>query len=165
MSHWEVATDADEVHTLLRASDRHQGDRFGSPVPARNPATTESRVRAGVVQVLRHSDRLAAMFTLTWQPPFEEPAGVFPFARTPAYLSRLAVRPDLVTAGSLAGLQCLRRAVGLALEQGADVLRAEANPDLESTVDTMVLLGFSRCDGEFGGDGTPRRVYLQHRLG
>ncbi|WP_410635027.1 hypothetical protein [Amycolatopsis sp. cmx-4-83] len=161
--HWEIATDAAEVHALLCASDQHQGRRFGSPVPARNPATTESRVRAGVVHLLRADDRAAAMFTLTWHPAFEPPTGVFPEAHTPAYLSRLAVHPSL--GSSLAGPQCLRRAVSIARESGADALRAEANPDLESTVDVMVLLGFTRCGPIFGGEGSPRRTYLHHPLG
>ncbi|MGA4878022.1 hypothetical protein [Streptomyces lydicamycinicus] len=161
---WEVAADAGEVHDLLCASDRYQGERFHSPVPQRNPATTESRVRDGLVHLLRVGGAAAAMFTLTRTPAFAEPPGVFPAAANPAYLSRLAVRPDLVAAASLAGPLCLRRAMALARERGADMLRAEANPDIESTVECMTLLGFRRCTTSSGGADGPRRVHLYRSL-
>ncbi|MFF1542315.1 hypothetical protein [Streptomyces sp. NPDC058291] len=161
---WEVATDADEVHELLCASDRCQAERFASPVPRRNPATTEFRVRNGLVHLLRSEGRAAAMFTLTEAPTFDVPPGVFPAARSPAYLSRLAVRPDLVAAASLAGPLCLRRAMALARERGADMLRAEANPDIESTVECMVLLGFRRCAAVPDDDAGPRRIHLYRVL-
>jgi hypothetical protein len=161
---WEVAADADVVHDLLCASDRYQAERFHSPVPQRNPATTASRVRDGLVHLLRVGGAAAAMFTLTRTPAFDEPPGVFPAAANPAYLSRLAVRPDLVAASSLAGPLCLRRAMALARERGADVLRAEANPDIESTVECMTLLGFRRCATSSGGTSGPRRVHLYRTL-
>jgi hypothetical protein len=160
---WEVATDADEVHELLCRSDLYQAERFASSVPRRNPATTEFRVRNGLVHLLRSEGRVAAMFTLTEVPAFEAPPGVFPAARSPAYLSRLAVRPDLAAA-SLAGPLCLRRAMTLARERGADVLRAEANPDLESTVECMVLLGFRRCAAVSDDGAGPRRIHLYRVL-
>lgn len=161
---WEVAADAGEVHELLCASDRYQGDRFHSPVPRRNPATSASLVRDGLVHLLRDGASAAAMFTLTRTPAFEEPPGVFPAAANPAYLSRLAVRPDIVTAASLAGPLCLRRAVALARERGADMLRAEANPDIESTVKCMTLLGFRRCTTSSEETTGPRRVHLYRML-
>lgn len=161
---WEVAADAGEVHELLCASDRYQGERFHSPVPQRNPATTASRVRDGLVHLLRVGGAAAAMFTLTRTPAFAEPPGVFPAAANPAYLSRLAVRPDLVATASLAGPLCLRRAIALARERGADMLRAEANPDIESTVECMALLGFRRCTTSSGGAEGPRRVHLYRVL-
>ncbi|AHH99058.1 GNAT family N-acetyltransferase [Kutzneria albida] len=162
---WEVASNPDEVHELLCTSDRFQAGRFDSPVPTRNPATTAKRVAAGVVHLLRVHDQAAAMFTLTWEPAFEEPSGVFPAARRPAYLGRLAVRPDLAGTGSLAGAQCVRRALSLAREQGADMIRAEANPDLEATVDMLVVLGFTRCEQVFADDTGRRRVHLYQWLG
>ncbi|MEU4849042.1 hypothetical protein [Streptomyces gilvosporeus] len=161
---WEVAADAGEVHDLLCASDRYQGERFNSPVPQRNPATTASRVHDGLVHLLRIGGAAAAMFTLTRTPAFEEPPGAFPAAANPAYLSRLAVRPDLVAAASLAGPLCLRRAMALARERGADMLRAEANPDIESTVECMTLLGFRPCTTSTGGTTEPRRVLLYRVL-
>lgn len=162
---WEVAADPVEVHELLCASDRHQGERFGSPVPSRNPATSELRVHEGAVHLLRGADsRPAAMFTLTTAPAFAEPPGVFPAARAPAYLSRLAVRPDLAASGSLAGVLCVRRAVEVAAERGADALRAEANPDLESTVRMLTLLGFARCGDELRDEDGRRRVHLHRWL-
>ncbi|MCL6297918.1 hypothetical protein [Streptomyces kronopolitis] len=161
---WEVAADAGEVHELLCASDRYQGERFHSPVPRRNPATSASLVHDGLVHLLRDGASAAAMFTLTRTPAFEEPPGVFPAAADPAYLSRLAVRPDLVTAASLAGPLCLRRAIALAGERGADMLRAEANPDIESTVECMALLGFRRCAAPFEETAGPRRIHLYRLL-
>lgn len=161
---WEVAADADEVHELLCLSDRYQGERFRSPVPRRNIATTESLVRDGLVHLMRSDGRTAAMFTLTRVPAFEEPPGVFPRAQAPAYLSRLAVRPDLVAAASLAGPLCVRRAVRLAADSGADVLRAEANPDLAATVDCLELLGFRRCGTVFSDTTGRRRTHLYRPL-
>ncbi|MFE2225792.1 hypothetical protein [Streptomyces kronopolitis] len=161
---WEVAADAGEVHELLCASDRYQGERFHSPVPRRNPATSASLVRDGLVHLLRDGAPAAAMFTLTRTSAFEEPPGVFPAAADPAYLSRLAVRPDLVTAASLAGPLCLRRAIALAGERGADMLRAEANPDIESTVECMALLGFRRCAAASEETAGPRRIHLYRLL-
>lgn len=161
---WEVAADAGEVHDLLCVSDRYQGERFNSPVPQRNPATTASRVDDGLVHLLRVGGAAAAMFTLTRTPAFAEPPGVFPVAANPAYLSRLAVRPDLVAAASLAGPLCLRRAMALARERGADMLRAEANPDIASTVECMTLLGFRRCTTSSVAGAGPRRLHLYRVL-
>jgi hypothetical protein len=161
---WEIASAADEVHELLCTSDRYQAEKFASPVPVRDPDTTRARVRDGLVHLLRQNGRAAAMFTLTDVPAFGEPPGVFPAARRPVYLGRLAVRPDLVADGSLAGALCVRRALSQARQRDADMLRAEANPDLAATVTMLETLGFTRCDQVLeDGDGR-RRVHLYQRL-
>jgi hypothetical protein len=159
-----VASDPDEVHALLCASDRYQAERFRSPAPVRNPATTRSRVLAGAVHLLRDDGRAAAMFTFTDDAQFDEPDGVFPPAHSPRYLGRMAVRPDLASAGSLFGVHCVRHAVHLARQAGADAIRAEANPDLAATVDMLTLLGFQLYGVCRTDDAGRRRVWLQRSM-
>jgi hypothetical protein len=160
---WTIAADAAEVHTLLLASDVHQASRYDLPIPARRLATTARRVAAGEVHVLRHGDEPAAMFTLSDQPPFDEAAAGFPRARRPVYLQRLAVRPSVLRIQPLAGAQCLRRAVETAERAGFDVLRSEANPDLDATWTMLLRFGFEP-QGEHHRDGAVCRAYLQKTL-
>jgi hypothetical protein len=160
---WQVATDSEEVHDLLRACDAYQASQSGTPAPVRRPETTAARVLAGNVHTLRHKGSLAAMFTLTWTAPFEEP-GIYPPASRPGYLCRLAVRPDLLAGGSLLGARCVRKAVELATGGGADELRAEANPDLTQTRELLGHLGFEQCGPVYGDPGGARRVYLRKVL-
>lgn len=161
---WSLADDPDEVHLLLLASDRHSAERYGLPLPRRNRETTKSLVRDGRVHVLREGAETVAMFTLTWQPPYPLTQTGFPERRRPAYLQRLAVRPDRLRAGSLAGVQCVARAVETATAAGADALRSEVNPDLEAVLRLLLALGFVR-HGQPPADGPLRRVYLQRDLG
>jgi hypothetical protein len=160
---WEVATDAAEVHELLCACDRYQAAGTGSPVPSRCLETTERHVRDGAVHVLRR-DGVAAMFTLTREPPFKLVDGSFPAARRPVYLQRLAVRPHLLRAGSFVGIRCVRKAVEVAAADGADALRCEANPDLVATRTLLEALGFRQHGPVYGGPGQARRVYLHKEL-
>lgn len=159
---WEVATDATTVHELLCACDRHTAVP-AAPAPVRNPETTRARVREGAVHLLRHGGQAVATFTLTWSPPFTADPSVFPPARKPAYLGRLAVHPAWLEGGTLAGVQCLRRAGEVARAGGADVLRSEANPDLRSIRALLDLLGFVEHGSAQDPDGR-RRVYLQQVL-
>jgi hypothetical protein len=160
---WSLAHDPDEVFDLLLASDRHAAERHGLPLPRRNREATGFLVGEGRVHVLRQRTELVAMFTLTWQPPYPlEPTG-FPPRHRPAYLQRLAVRPELLRAGSLAGVQCVARAVEVATEGGADALRSEANPDLAEVLRLLLTLGFVRY-GEPPADGPLRRVYLERPI-
>ncbi|EST26303.1 hypothetical protein N566_24160 [Streptomycetaceae bacterium MP113-05] len=141
---WEDAADAVEVHTLLEACDAHQADATGTPRPVRRRETTVALVDGRHVRLLREDGRAVGMFTLTTRLRAEEPPGQ-PHADRPAYLSRLAVAPDLLAAGSPVGVRCVREAIRLAGSLGADALRAEANPDLRGTRAMLASLGFEQC--------------------
>jgi len=160
---WETATDAEEVHALLCACDAYQASPR-APAPQRSKETTRRRVADGAVHLLRGDGELLAMFTLMWSTPFDEPDGVFPPARKPAYMSRLAVNPTLLAQGTVLGGQCYRRALDLAAAGGADVLRVEANPDLEHVLELLRILGFEQ-HGPTLSDGTRHRAFLQKPLG
>jgi GNAT superfamily N-acetyltransferase len=159
---WELATDAETVHALLCACDHHTATPE-APAPTRSFETTAARVRDGSVHVLRRDGEVVAMFTLTWTPPFDAEPDVFPPARKPAYISRLAVRPDHLAQGSVLGAQCLRHAAEVAAAQGADAIRSEANPDLRETLALLGLFGFTEHASRRDPDGRGR-VYLQRRL-
>lgn len=162
--HWELATDAAEVHRLVCACDEHQARLSGTQVPARRSETTEQRVETRSVHVLRHGSEAAATFTLVWEPPFDASLDRFPPASRPAYLQRLAVSPDWLGRDALVGARCLRRAVELATSQGADAIRAEANPDLTDVRELLRLFGFRQCGPPEAAAGLAR-VYVQRALG
>lgn len=159
---WETSSDAAEVHALLCACDAYQATPCAA-APLRNPVTTERRVAEGAVQVLRHDGRAVATFTLSWDAPFSAPPGTFPSATKPAHLGRLAVLPEWLERGALLGVRCVRRALDLARQAGADVVRSEANPDLSRVVAMLRQLGFEEHGAAQSQDGR-RRVYLQKRL-
>ncbi|GAA3728715.1 hypothetical protein GCM10022225_07600 [Plantactinospora mayteni] len=161
---WSLADDPDEVHALLLASDRHWAAGSGLPPPRRDRQATEVAVREGRVHVVREATETVAMFTLAWQPPYPLTPTGFPDRRRPAYLRRLAVRPDRLAAGSLVGVQCVKRAIEVATAAGGDALRSEANPDLVAVLRLLLALGFVRY-GEPPADGPLRRIYLQRELG
>ncbi|MFL6128904.1 MAG: cupin domain-containing protein [Mycobacteriales bacterium] len=161
---WEVATDPAEVHQLLHDSDAHQARQSGSPVPQRQLETTVRHVRDGAVHLLRRDGVAVAMFTLSWSPAFDEDESIFPIAVRAAYLSRLSVAPAALASGSLDGLRCVRRAVELAAEAGADALRCEANPDLAGTRAMLDRLGFVQCGPVHADDRGRRWVYLHRPL-
>ncbi|WP_327178623.1 GNAT family N-acetyltransferase [Streptomyces sp. NBC_01335] len=158
---WEDAADADEVHALLEACDAHQAEATGTPRPVRRPETTAALVAGRHVRLLREDGRAVGMFTLDTRPRAEVPPG-HPRADRPAYLSRLAVAPDHLAAGSLVGVRCLREAVRLAGALGADALRAEANPDIRGTRALLASLGFEQC-GPAHSDDTGRRFVHLHK--
>jgi GNAT superfamily N-acetyltransferase len=154
---WEAATDADEIHALLCASDQSVAT-LQAPAPQRNRDTTRRLVRAGATQVLRGDGGAIASFNLLDAPPFDESYGHFPPARRPLYLGRLAVRPE--STDSLVGAQCVRRAIELARAAGADALRAETNPDLVRMIGLLRAFGFVEYGGMADPDGR-RRSCLQ----
>ncbi|MEU4772786.1 GNAT family N-acetyltransferase [Micromonospora sp. NPDC023644] len=158
---WEVGTDWAEVHELLCASDAHQAARNGLTAPVRNADTTKRWVRLGAVHVLRHGTEAVGSFTLSAYPPHGLDPAAYPPAERPVYLQRLSVAP--AHAGSLVGMRCLRRAVELAGETGADALRCEANPDLQATRRMLVVLGFAQY-GPVLAEGGVRRVQLQKSI-
>jgi len=160
---WQVSTDPEAVHALLRASDEHHARAYGLPVPDRRPARTRQLVAAGAVQVLHDGTRPVAMFTLTGEPPFDEDLSIFPPARRAVYVQRLAIDPRSLASVPLLGARCLRRAIELARAHGADALRAEANPDLTAVAELLATFGFARC-GPVRSAGRLRRVYLQKPL-
>lgn len=159
---WEIAASPDEVHGLLLASDAAAATP-DLPAPRRNPEATRALVRAGRVHLLRKDGRPAAMFTLTVDPPFALDAAGFPAAATPLYMQRLAVDPEIAASEPLVGLRALRMAIQTATDAGADVLRSEANPDLERVFAMLSGHGFVPHRAIQGGDGR-RRVYLQKVL-
>ncbi len=160
---WEMAKNLYEVHELLCASDAHHAQIHGLPVPVRRFESTRRYVEAGVVHLLRYGGDAAGMFTLTWESPFDEHTGVFPNRWKPAYLQRLALHPEWLQRDSLVGTRCLRRAIELATDTGADALRAEANPDLLATCALLRLFGFEQY-GLVYTNGILRRIYLEKKL-
>ncbi len=160
---WELAADAAEVHGLLLASDAEQALRYGIPAPRRNAATTEGRVTAGEVSLLRIDGAAAGAFTLSADPPFEVSRGTFPPAAHAMYLSRLCVAPAQLRAGSLVGVRCLREAIAAAARAGADALRSQANPDFTDVLAMLQLHGF-RQHGPVAAQGHLRSVNLQKDL-
>jgi hypothetical protein len=161
---WQVAADPQAVHDLLLASDEYHAAANGLQVPARRLESTRRLVAGGAVHVLTRGRELAAMYTLTSEPPFSEELSIFPAARCPRYLQRLAVEPGWLARTPLLGLRCLRHAVGQAARSGADVLRSEANPDLRATASLLAAAGFVRY-GPIRTSGPLRRMYLQKDLG
>lgn len=157
---WETATDPNQVHNLITASDSFHAATYGLGAPTRSRESTEGLVRAGAVQVLRCGPELVATFTITDRPPFAQDVSIFPVARRPLYLQRLAVEPHWLARTPLVGMRCLRRAVSYAAALGADALRSEANPDLEATAKLLAAVGFVRY-GPVSSGGELRRVYLQ----
>ena len=151
-----------EVHALLCASDASAATS-NAPAPVRRLETTQRLVEAGLVHVLRLKGEAVAMFTLTWEAPSSSPESIYPPAEKPAYIQRLAVKPGMPEMGVLLGARCLRRAVELAESAGADVLRSEANPDLERVRALLKLFGFESFGQEESPDGR-RRVFLQKNL-
>lgn len=160
---WRVGADPDAVHEFLCASDAHHATLYDLPVPSRNPAKTRQLVESGAVQVLMHGTEMVAMFTLTDDPPADQDISVFPPALRPAYLQRLCVDPRRLARSPAAGLRCLRHAAELARARGADVLRAEANPDLLATAALLTAFGFVQ-HGATESASQLRRVRLQKEL-
>ncbi len=159
---WELARDAAEIHALLCASDAFVATSE-APAPVRNMVSTQGLIEAGATQVLRLDGRAVASFNLLWKPPFDLLNAEFPPCVRPAYLTRLAVDPEWLAGGALVGAQCLRRAVDLAIESGADALRSETNPDLARTRAMLELFGFTEHGAVRDPDGR-RRVYLHLAL-
>lgn len=160
---WEIGTDVAEIHALLCASDAHTAT-IEAPAPTRNIETTRRRVQEGSIHVLRYQNKAIAMFTLTWSPPFDQDLAIFPASRKPSYISRLAINPEHMVQDSMAGAQCLRRAIEVAKSAGADAIRSEANPDLARVRTLLTLFGFEEYGRTQSEDGR-RRVYLQKTVG
>lgn len=160
---WEVANDPEEVHALLCACDRHQATP-AAPAPERGEQRTRDLVAQGAVHILRAADgRGLAMFTLTWAPPSDTTDLAYPAAQQPAYMSRLAVQPDLLERGTVLGAQCYRHAFELAAAGGADVLRVAANPDIHGVFQLLGLLGFEQC-GATRFDGRRGQAFLEKAI-
>jgi hypothetical protein len=159
---WIVADDVVEVHTLLCASDAAQ-DTEDAPAPHREIESTRRYVTARLVRLLRSETGPMAMFTLTPDPPFPDSLDRFPPASRPIYMTRLAVDPRTLSQEPLIGLRCLRHAMAVATESGADALRSEANPDLRGTMRLLTLAGFSQA-GAVMDDGERRRVGMHRTL-
>ncbi|MEH0971292.1 hypothetical protein V6U77_09190 [Micromonospora sp. CPCC 205546] len=157
---WMPAVDAEAVHALLCESDAYQAAKTGTRAPARRPETTRRLVEAGAVRVLSGDAGPIAMFTLTETAAFDVAAAGYEPSPRPLYLQRLAVGAEAAAAGSLVGVQALRRAIEEAQALGASVLRCEANPDLVGTRQLLERLGFQQR-GPVHADDTRRWVYLE----
>jgi ribosomal protein S18 acetylase RimI-like enzyme len=160
---WRVADDAEEVHELLCVSDAFQAEVSGTPAPVRRFSSTERYVGSGSVHVLSHGGVAAAMFTLSSQQPPGDRIVDFPPAHRPVYLQRLAVRPEYVGGGSIVGARCVRKAIELAVDAGADAVRCEVNPDLAGTLALLTFMGFEQC-GQVYSEGPIRRAYLYRTI-
>ncbi|WP_338597087.1 GNAT family N-acetyltransferase [Saccharopolyspora sp. SCSIO 74807] len=159
---WETAQDPAAVHALLCTSDRHQAQRYGSAAPDRRVESTRRKVAAGMVRVLSFDGVPVGMFTLGAEPTFDLAEAELPPARSPLYLSRLAVSPEVLSRG--VGMRCVRKAIELARAAGADVLRSEANPELTGTYELLGELGFVQHGPLLrNGSGVPR-IHLQRPL-
>jgi hypothetical protein len=158
---WEIATEPNEVHRLLLASD--EAAAADQPPPKRSLEATRRRVAAGSVHLLRWQDKPAAMFTLDDDAPFDLAEAGYPPAGKALFLQRLAVDPEIQTSQPLVGARALRRAIRLATDAGAAVLRSEANPDLKRAFALLSAHGFMTFGSAQDQTGR-RRVYLQKTL-
>lgn len=156
---WEVARDADEVHSLLCASDAHQA-LPGMSVPQRNPATTQRHIHNHNVHAIRHTTTLVGCFTLTAQPPYGMDLSVFGDTGLAAYLQRLSIHPKWIAQNPLLGMRCVRHAAVVARQRAAASLRAEINPDIGGTHKMMRMLGFQQR-GEVSGQAGRRKLCLE----
>ena len=150
---WRSVVDVVEAHALLCASDAINASP-GQPPPQRNPLTTERHVLAMAVEGLFCGDSLVGMFTLTRDPPRAMDSDEFGAADQAVYMQRLAVHPDWVERDALLGVRCVKRALEIARERGASVLRAEANPRLVKVMQLLRSFGFVQVGpvrGEMGG--------------
>jgi hypothetical protein len=159
---WSTATNPHVIHALICACDQFVATS-DQPAPTRRMETSIRRVLDGCVQLLLVDAQPAATFTLSRDPPYSLSLEVFPSARMPLYLGRLAVHPTWLAKGSLMGVHALRRAVDLATDAGADVLRSEANPTLGRMRTVLEAFGFREHGASEASDGR-RRIYLQKDL-
>jgi hypothetical protein len=116
----------------LTASDAHQAETSGTPLPVRSRSKTERYVAESRVHLLRIDGAAAGTFT------FVE------VGAEAVWMGRLAVLPALLVPGSTVGFQCVRRAMEVATAIGAAQLRSEANPDIIGTFALLQILGFSQ---------------------
>lgn len=158
--HWVVAADVDEVHRLLEASDRHAAASTGTEPPSRRRTSTVALVTAECVYVGHARGRPVVTVTVGQISSFDAERAGLPAARNPWYMQRLAMDP--ATPDKLAGFAAVRHAVSVARAGGADVLRAEANPDLTAVLRMLTAVGFRRYGTDEGGG--PPRTYLQLSL-
>ncbi|WP_068874054.1 MULTISPECIES: N-acetyltransferase [unclassified Phenylobacterium] len=158
---WELARDAVEVHELLLASD--VASDTGAGPPQRSLVGTRRRVEAGSVHLLRMDGKPAAMVTLTRDPPFDLALTDYAPSAAAVYMQRLAVHPALRLEHPYLGARAVRRALDVARAAGADVIRAEANPDLARVLGMLLAHGFVPVGAPRAGPERPR-VYLEKAL-
>jgi len=157
-SAWEIASDADEVHRLLLASDAAASG--GGPVPDRRIEGTRRRLADGVVHLLRIDGRAAAMVTVTPAPPFDLADTEYANLPGALYMQRLAVDPDLAADYPHLGMRAVRHALDIAVRADAPALRAEANPDLTRVLALLLAHGFEPVGARRGPPDRPR-IYLE----
>ncbi len=161
---WTRTVDPEMVDDLIRDSDWRNA-MPGAPAPKRNSDRTRHLVERGYSHVLTIDDRAAATVTVVDDAPFALPQGLFTTARRPLYMQRLAVASWAARShGALPGCGAVRRAVEVAVDQGADWLRCEVNPDLASVHTMLSAFGF-RDIHEILEAGKPRRTCLERPLG
>lgn len=156
---WSVAKNSSEIHELLKNCDLANTIDGSSP-PLRSLKTTYNHVRAERVHELRLNGALVGAFTLSTNPPSGFSTKFFPDASSPYYLQRLIIAPKWLSNGGLIGIQLARKACDICKERGADVLRAEINPDLTSVAKLLLSLGFAQCGPTLEIRGR-RKAYIQ----
>lgn len=159
---WKLASDDRPIHELLCDSDSYHAT-MQAPAPMRNQGTTRKHILAGAVHALYQNGVLVGTFTLTETPPRGFCMDVFPKAPRAMYLQRLAVHPDWLERDALVGVCCVRRACEVARERKANVLRAEANPDINRVWRLLKVLGFEQI-GPILEERGRRKAYLQRTL-
>ena len=157
---WSVADDASVIHRLIEASDKGAAERSGTTAPARRMESTRGLVSKGFVHLGVLDGRPAVTVTVGDVPPFDPDETGMPPAAAPRYMQRLAVEPDVPD--KLLGFHAVRHAIAVATAAGADVLRSEANPDLEDVLRMLTALGFERF--RTNEEGPARRTYMQRAL-
>lgn len=139
---WVVGTDAQEIHALLCESDKMAARTSNTSVPMRNMASSERYVASGNVHVLKDRGTAIAMFTLTTTPTFN-PEGIdFPGAKSPVYLTRLAIHPEVQKDNKMLGFKTVKKMIEEAKRRGHDVIWNEVNPDIADVMKLLVLSGF-----------------------
>jgi hypothetical protein len=156
---WRRADDAEAVHALLLLSDQQAATMSRTPVPRRSRETTAHLVATGATYVGRDGDEVLATFSVSATPTFDPDEHGLPAVTGAWYERRLAVHP---AAPSLVGLQAVRTAIEVARDGGAEVLRAEANPDLSGVLRLLTMSGYVVLATD--PDGPTRRAFLQRDL-
>jgi ribosomal protein S18 acetylase RimI-like enzyme len=119
-------SDAGEVYALKRAVAEDLTARFGKGPwsPYGTLRGTATNVRTPTLWIARREGRLAAMLRLATRKPWAIDTKYFSAARSPLYLTDMAVAPDLQRMGI--GRACLVEAERIALESAADAIRLDA---------------------------------------
>lgn len=155
---WGTADDPDVVHAIIEHSDRAAAERTGTAAPRRRIETSRRLVAARAVRLGTWDGRAVATVAVAPIPSFDPAEAGLPDLADAWYMQRLAVVPD--APDPLIGFHAVRHAVETARSGRASVLRAEANPDLDTVLRMLGAVGFVRIRTA-DADGPLRRTFLQ----